>query len=136
MSLVSREQMKIEVSNLLEKEFSEAYMSLLRPRRIVDMDSHYVYMRRFMNIGEFHIRVGENFVRVFTLQTMPMKLKEILAMIHAIDWPYGDSEHIPMSRPDYVPEHFLDTGWMTSPHEYVVCLPNSFLDELTGKSLV
>lgn len=136
MSLVSREQMKIEVSNLLEKEFSEAYMSLLRPRRIVDMDSHYVYMRRFMNIGEFHIRVGENFVRVFTLQTMPMKLKEVLAMIHAIDWPCKDNEQIPMSRPDYVPEHFLDTGWMTSPHEYVVCLPNSFLDELTGKSLV
>jgi hypothetical protein len=94
-------------------------------------------MRRFTDIGEFHIRVSDNLVRVFTLKTMPMKLKEVLAMIHAIDWLCDENKGWePMSRPSYVPEHFLDTGWMTGPHEYVVCLPNSFLDELTGKTPV
>jgi hypothetical protein len=125
MSLVSREQILLE----------EQYMELLRPRKIVDEDSHYVYMRRFIDIGEFHVRVAHNFVRVFTLRVMPMKLKEILAMVHSINWPCKDDEYLPLSLPDYVPEHFLSIGWMTSPYEYVICLPNSFLDELQGKSV-
>jgi len=107
------------------------------PVPIKGEDSTYVYMRRFVDAGEFHIRVGDNLVRVFTLNTMPTKLKETLAMIHAIDWPCrdGTSRRDPMTRPHYVPEHFLDTGWMTSQHEYVVSLPNNFLHELQGKSV-
>jgi hypothetical protein len=119
------------------KQF-EVYSHGLKPIPVAGEDAHYTYMRRFLDLGEFHIRVGENLVRVFTLKTMPTKLKEVLAMIHAIDWPCredGFDRRVPLSRPDYVPEHFLDTGWMTSQHEYVVCLPNNFLHELQGKSV-
>ena len=136
MSLVSKRQVEEAAEKTLERLLFNAYAAALRPVPVKGEDATYVYMRRFNDTGEFHIRVSDNLVRVFTLKTMPMKLKEVLAMIHAIDWPSKDSRRDPMSRPDYVPEHFLDTGWMTGPHEYVVCLPNSFLNELTGKSLV
>jgi hypothetical protein len=136
MSLVSRKEIKQSAEEALERSLFNAYAAGLRPIPVKGEDATYVYMRRFTDIGEFHIRVSDNLVRVFTLKTMPMKLKEVLAMIHAIDWPCKDNRRDSMSRPDYVPEHFLDTGWMTGAHEYVVCLPNSFLDELTGKTPV
>jgi hypothetical protein len=136
MSLVSKGKIEEVAEEALERLLFNAYAAGLRPVPVKGEDSTYVYMRRFTDIGEFHIRVNDNLVRVFTLKTMPMKLKEVLAMIHAIDWPCKDIRRDSMSRPDYVPEHFLDTGWMTGPHEYVVCLPNSFLNELTGKTPV
>jgi hypothetical protein len=138
MSLVSKRQAEEAAEKTLERLLFNAYAAGLRPVPVKGEDATYVYMRRFTDIGEFHIRVSDNLVRVFTFKTMPMKLKEVLAMIHAIRWPCQRDEdrQNPMSRPDYVPEHFLDTGWMTGAHEYVVCLPNSFLNELTGKSLV
>jgi hypothetical protein len=136
MSLVSKGKIEEVAEEALERLLFNAYAAGLRPVPVKGEDSTYVYMRRFTDVGEFHIRVSDNLVRVFTLKTMPMKLKEVLAMIHAIDWPCKDSRRDSMSRPDYVPEHFLDTGWMTGAHEDVVCLPNSFLDELTGKTPV
>jgi hypothetical protein len=136
MSLVSKRQVEEAAEKTLERLLFNAYAAGLRPIPVKGEDATYVYMRRFNDTGEFHIRVSDNLVRVFTLKTMPMKLKEVLAMIHAIDWPCKDIRHDSMSRPKYVPEHFLDTGWMTGAHEYVVCLPNSFLDELTGKTPV
>lgn len=138
MSLVSKRQIEDVAMEALERGMFNAYAAGLRPIPVKGEDATYVYTRCFTDTGEFHIRVSDNLVRVFTLKTMPMKLKEILAMIHAIRWPCqreGERQN-PMSRPNYVPEHFLDTGWMTGAHEYVVCLPNSFLDELTGKTPV
>jgi len=137
MSSLSRRRLEEVTGEALEREVFNAYAAGLRPVPvpIKGEDSTYVYMRRFTDIREFHIRAGENLVRVFTLNTMPTKLKEVLAMIHAIEWPCKDDRQAPMSRPDYVPEHFLDTGWMTSKNEYVVCLPNNFLHELQGKSV-
>lgn len=138
MSLLSRTEIKEVAMEALERSLFNAYAAGLRPVPVKGEDSTYVYTRCFMDIGEFHIRVSDNLVRVFTLQTMPVKLKETLAMIHAIRWPCQQDElgrQSPMSRPAYVPEHFLDTGWMTGKYEYVVCLPNNFLHELQGKSV-
>jgi hypothetical protein len=137
MSLLNETEVRDTMSESFDDSCIDTYAHGLKPIPVpvAGEDSTYVYMRRLLGTESFHIRIGYNLVRVFTLKTMPMKLKEVLAMIHAIDWPCKDDRRPPMSRPDYVPEHFLDTGWMTSTFEYVVCLPNSFLDELQGKSV-
>lgn len=84
----------------------------------------------------FHVYVDKNFFRRFTLETMPDKLKECLAMIHTFDWDSlgKDFFYAPLDWNSRAPEHMKEIGWMTSREEYCVMMDKSLLDELRGMS--
>ena len=91
-----------------------------------------VFMQQ--NAGEFAVHVGSKYIRRFTLDTMPVRLKQSLAMIHAFDWPriLRGQEYAPLSFMDYFPEQCKDIGWMTGPGEYTLVLEENLLHELRG----
>ena len=84
----------------------------------------------------FHVYVEKNYFRRFTLETMPDKLKEHIAMIHTFNWDsLGKDFYVrPLQWYPSLPEHMREIGWMTSREEYCVIMDKSLLDELRGVS--
>lgn len=82
----------------------------------------------------FHVYVEKNYFRRFTLETMPDKLKEHIAMIHSFDWnSLGDNYYFqPLHWNPQAPDHMKEIGWKTSRDEYCVIMDKSLLDELKG----
>ena len=85
----------------------------------------------------FHVYVDKNFFRRFTVDTMPDKLKEHIAMIHTFNWDsLGKDFYVPpLQKTLYTPEYMMEIGWMTSPVDYCVLLDKNFIDELKGVSV-
>jgi len=85
---------------------------------------------------EFAAHVDKNYIRRFTLDTMPVQLKQSLAMVHAFDWKeiLAGRRYIPLSYKNYFPDTAKEIGWMTGPGEYALVLEESLLNELRGSS--
>lgn len=98
-------------------------------------NEHLVFMKR-QDDGEFDVHVGKNYIRRFTLDTMPDRLKQSVAMVHAFDWPtiLAGRRYIPLSFKEYYPEEAKEIGWMTGAGEYALVIEKSLLDELRGNA--
>lgn len=85
----------------------------------------------------FHVYVDKNFFRRFTVDTMPDKLKEHIAMIHTFNWDsLGKDFYVrPLQWYPSLPEHMREIGWMTSREEYCVIMDRNLLDELRGATV-
>jgi len=90
----------------------------------------------FMNRegDEFAIHVGKNYVRRFTLETMPDYVKQVLAMIHAHDWNsiLKGKVYPPLFFKNFFPEASIDIGWMTGPNHYALVLELALVNDLRG----
>ena len=99
------------------------------------LSEHLVFMKRHDD-GEFDVHVGKNYIRRFTLDTMPDRLKQSVAMVHAFDWPtiLAGRRYMPLYFKEYYPEEAKEIGWMTGPGEYALVIEKSLLDELRGNA--
>lgn len=93
-----------------------------------------VFMQR--QDDEFAVHVAKNYIRRFTLDTMPDRLKQSVAMVHAFDWTgiLEGRRYFPLSFKNYFPEAAKEIGWMTGPGEYALVLEKDLLNELRGSA--
>jgi len=111
---------------------------VVSPRHYASSDDGDIEYLVFMRLedGEFAVHVDKNYIRRFTLDTMPVQLKQSLAMVHAFNWKeiLTGRRYIPMSFKSFFPEGAKEIGWMTGPGEYALVLNVKVLDELSGSS--
>lgn len=88
--------------------------------------------------GVYTLFLGEGLLRVFTLDTLPERLRVSLTMIMAHDWEsyMPIAEWVaPLSFPMSFPNGMYDVGWRTSRFEYCFVMDQPLFDELRGMSV-
>jgi hypothetical protein len=105
------------------------------PRMVGTTDKYLVMVYR-SHPDIFRVYVDKNYFRRYTLDTMPGKLREHIAMIHSYDWASMDKDFYvpPLEWYPSLPEHMREIGWKTSQKEYCVVMDKNLLDELKGLS--
>ncbi len=85
---------------------------------------HAVWMHR-VSYYEFVIYVGKDYIRRFTLDTLPELIKEKLVLIHSV----GNNR---LQEPQMCSDALREVGWLVGDSMYQIILSDEYLKELSG----
>ncbi len=86
------------------------------------LENHYAVWMHRVSYYEFVIYVGKDYIRRFTLDTLPELIKEKLVLIHSV----GNNRLVVEF------DALREVGWLVGSSMYQIILSDEYLKELSG----